>query len=60
MEKVYKLEEDNNINMLPGDPKGLPDESLSFEKTLVFIDEAFLSKLSKSDFDSVLLERRKK
>lgn len=45
--KFYKLQEDNNINMLPGDPSGSPDESFSSNDTLVFIDEAFLSKLSK-------------
>ena len=45
-QKVYKEQRVNNINMLPGDPKGSPDESFS-KDTLVFIDEAFLSKLSK-------------
>ncbi|MEK6844490.1 MAG: NYN domain-containing protein [Nanoarchaeota archaeon] len=44
--KTYKEAIDNNINMNPGNPKGLPDESL-FQNTIVFIDEAFLSKLSK-------------
>jgi uncharacterized LabA/DUF88 family protein len=44
-QKTYKSNESDNINMLPGDPKGSPDESYS-EETLVFIDEAFLSKLS--------------
>lgn len=48
-DKIYKPEESSNISMLPGNPKGLPDESFSkkFNYTLVFIDEAFLSKLSK-------------
>jgi len=49
--KVYKEQKINNINMLPGDLKGSPDESFSeknnFNKTVVFIDEAFLSRLSK-------------
>jgi len=47
-DKVYKPKGTNNVNMLPGDPLGSPDESflLTFE-TLIFIDEAFLSKLSK-------------
>ncbi|MEK6859482.1 MAG: hypothetical protein AABX54_01575, partial [Nanoarchaeota archaeon] len=27
--KPYKQENINNINMLPGDPKGLPDDSLN-------------------------------
>ena len=35
----------DNVNMLPGDPKGSPDESFYLE-TLVFIDANFLSKLS--------------
>jgi uncharacterized LabA/DUF88 family protein len=48
-EKVYKPEDTNNINMPPGDLKRSPDESffLNFHETLIFIDEAFLSKLSK-------------
>jgi uncharacterized LabA/DUF88 family protein len=48
-DKIYKLEESNDTSMLPGNPKGLPDEFFSkkFNYTLVFIDEAFLSKLSK-------------
>jgi uncharacterized LabA/DUF88 family protein len=47
--KTYKLEKTNNPNMIPGDPQGSPDESFlnKFKNTLVFIDEAFLSKLSK-------------
>jgi len=50
--KVFKANESNSINMLPGDSKESPDESFSVNKssekdTLVFIDEAFLSKLSK-------------
>ena len=43
--KVYK-DKRFNINMLPGDPLGSPDESF-FKETLVFIDANFLSKLSK-------------
>ena len=43
---LYKGENNNNINMIPGDPQGSPDESYLFY-TIVFIDEAFLSKLSK-------------
>lgn len=39
--KLYKHECNNNINMLPGDPSGSPDESL------VFLDEGFVYKLSK-------------
>ena len=46
-EKVYKMKNCDKVNMLPGNPKGLPDESFSDGDTLVFIDEAFLSKLSK-------------
>lgn len=45
--KTYKENIINNINMIPGDPKGSPDESFLYIKTLVFIDEAFLSRLSK-------------
>jgi len=44
-QKVYKEQKVDNINMLPGDPKGLPDESFS-KDTLVFIDAGFISKLS--------------
>jgi len=44
--KFYKHKISNNINMLPGDRNGSPDESF-FNETIVFIDEAFLSKLSK-------------
>lgn len=43
-QKTYKENKVTNINMLPGDPQGSPDESLN--SILVFIDEAFLSKLS--------------
>ena len=46
-EKVYKPPNSNNVNMHPGDPQGSPDEFFINQKTLVFIDEAFLSKLSK-------------
>jgi len=49
--KVYKESDIDNINMPPGDPSGSPDESFSkrnnFNGTIVFIDEAFLSRLSK-------------
>jgi len=51
---IYKSGINDNVNMLPGNPRGLPDESffknntsVNQEETLVFIDEAFLSKLSK-------------
>lgn len=44
-QKTYKPPKPNNNNMLPGDPKGSPDES--FNSTLVFIDAGFVSKLSK-------------
>lgn len=40
-QKVYKPHIDSNINMLPGDRNGSPDESL------IFLDEGFLYKLSK-------------
>ena len=43
-QKVYKDEVDININILPGDRNGSPDESYF---TFVLIDGAFLSKLSK-------------
>jgi len=52
-EKIYKPQQNNNISMLPGDLKRSPDEFFSknikvkLRDTLVFIDEAFLSKLSK-------------
>ena len=47
--KTYKEDNNDNYNMLPGNPQGLPDESFSIElkETLVFIDSNFLSKLSK-------------
>ena len=44
-QKVYKSGLNYNISMLPGNPKGLPDESFS-KDTLVFIDAGFISKLS--------------
>jgi uncharacterized LabA/DUF88 family protein len=50
--KIYKLQQDSRISMLPGDPQGSPDEFFSenvrikSRDTLVFVDEAFLSKLS--------------
>ncbi len=44
--KIYKDKLNDNINMIPGNPHGLPDESFS-EETITFIDEAFLSKISK-------------
>lgn len=50
---IYKPQASSRDSMLPGDPRGSPDESLSVKKnvqenkTLVFIDEAFLAKLSK-------------
>jgi len=45
-QKIYKPFIPNKNSMLPGDPKGSPDESFSKE-TLIFIDETFLEKLSK-------------
>ncbi len=45
--KAFKPKIISNTNMLPGDLKGSPDESFYSSDTLVFIDEAFLSKLSK-------------
>ena len=44
-QKTYKPQNHNNTNMLPGDPKGLPDDC--FSDTLIFIDVGFLEKLSK-------------
>ena len=44
--KTYKPENTNNPNMIPGDPQGSPDESF-LSDTLIFIDSAFLEKLSK-------------
>lgn len=41
--KIYKENINDNVNMIPGDPYGSPDESF---KTLVFLDAGFLSKLS--------------
>ena len=46
IQKVYKSRNSNNSNMYPGDSKGSPDESFS-KGTLIFIDSAFLEKLSK-------------
>lgn len=47
-QKAYKPSKIDNYNMLPGDPKGLPDEfySHNLKGTLVFIDSNFLSKVS--------------
>lgn len=51
--KVYIAKENTITSMLPGDPQGSPDESFSqkdkfeIKKTLIFVDEAFLNKLSK-------------
>ena len=44
--KTYKVKRSNNIEMFPSDPYGSLDDSFN-EKTLVFIDAGFLSKLSK-------------
>lgn len=49
---VYKPQNIDNSSMLPGDLKRSPDESFSEKQdknneTLIFVDEAFLSKLSK-------------
>lgn len=48
IQKIYKSEVNSNNNMLPGDPKGLPDESFfnRAKETSVFIDSNFLSKVS--------------
>ena len=50
-QKVYKSASFDSISMLPGDPSGSPDESFfsggKNNGTLFFIDEGFLSKLSK-------------
>lgn len=50
-EKIYKGEKCGNVVILLGDLSRLPDESFSkkdnFRGTIVFIDEAFLSRLSK-------------
>ena len=47
IQKVYKVEDVKSNSMLPGDSQGSPDESLILNKTLIFIDETFLEKLSK-------------
>lgn len=41
--KIYKDSINDNLNMIPGDLNGSPDESF---KTLVLLDSGFLSKLS--------------
>ena len=46
--KIYIVKNNINTNMNPGDPQGSPDESFFSSDTIVFIDEAFLSKLSKN------------
>ena len=46
-EKIYNLNITGSGSMLPGDLKGSPDEFSSHRDALVFVDEAFLSKLSK-------------
>lgn len=43
--KIYKPQNTNNNNMLPGDRNGSPDES--FNSTVIFIDAGFLEKVSK-------------
>jgi len=43
--KIYKVQDINNNSMRPGDHNRSPDES--FNKTLIFIDDGFLAKLSK-------------
>jgi len=60
-QKVYKPRNFGSNNMYPGDPKGSPDEFFS-KDTVVFIDGAFLEKLSKHfgkgvylKFDRILL-----
>ena len=45
--KIYKGELPNNDNMLPGDLKRSPDESLKYKNTIIYIDSGFLSKVSK-------------
>ncbi len=62
--KIYKVEIAKNSSILPGDLQGSPDESLILKDTLVFIDEAFLEKLSKHlgkgryiKFDKVLFAK---
>ena len=51
--KIYKsgginiISSLRTVSILPGNLKGLPDESFSMNNTLIFIDEGFLSKLSK-------------
>lgn len=64
-EKVYKIGVPDNKSMLPGDLRRSPDESYHNKETLVFIDEAFLSKLSKHlgegkyiKFDKILFSER--
>jgi uncharacterized LabA/DUF88 family protein len=44
-QKVFKYNNIQKSNMLPGDPKGFPDES--FDSTFVFIDAGFIEKVSK-------------
>ena len=62
-QKVYKERDNINSNMNPGDPKWSPDESSLSRNTIVFIDEAFLSKLSKyvlltkEDFENASLQK---
>jgi len=45
-QNLYKSHNTSNNNMIPGDPKGSPDEFF-MEDTPVFIDDGFLSKISK-------------
>ena len=49
--KAFKLSNQSNIDMNPGDFNGSPDEFFSLKNnsnnTLIFIDDGFLSKLSK-------------
>ncbi|MFH1452265.1 MAG: NYN domain-containing protein [archaeon] len=59
--KIYKPANLPNNSMLPGDPNGLPDESLFSKRNnaLVFIDDGFLSKLSKHFGDSSYIKFNK-
>jgi len=59
-QKVYKKQGVNNINMLPGDPKGSPEESFSKESNFSRSNDLIKSVykyvlLTKKDFDECLL-----
>ena len=63
--KIYKRIRSANNNMLPGDPKGSPDESFFFRKATFSTSNELIKSvhkyvlLAKTDFENSSLEKHR-